>query len=491
LSEVQGVTKIAHGGAVSQFGMSAKHPFLRGADRERRKEGVLFVRRPQRRGPATQQFTKCTSSPMQHKTRIVLFYLFVAAFLIGGTGVLLYSYGWRFSTETKTFQKIGAIYIKTNVRDTAITINGKPYKDAAGILQSGTLISNLLPKTYRVEITKDGYHTYHKTLTVKPSQVEELLNVQLIPKQIERTFIAPTKGTRLVDTMQTADKMILQDTATGIYYLYDKTNASSTLNLSLAAANAQRGLKIKKVSFVPFKPTQFVIEDASGLKLFDSEKKTVEVLLKGSLATWNMQDSTIVGVELVGTGVRPRTQRAFTLNLIFKSKALLGELNAHIATTTVITALSTTGSGSMAFSDTAYALSLFDPKTKTIRRVSSNVTSFTFSPDGKKLAFVEATGEASVLFIEDFNGDIRKKAGEIIAIALPQEKPVQTVHWHRDSYHLLIEWTGELAITELDDRKPLNTFLLISGFTDYRYVAENDSVYFIDNKGINTIRIEH
>lgn len=424
---------------------------------------------------------------MPHKTRIILFYLFVAAFLLGGTGVLLYSYGWRVNLEEKTVQKIGAIYIKTNVRGTAITINGKPYKDAAGILQSGTLISDLLPKTYRVTITKDGYHPYHKTLVVRPSQVTEILNAQLIPETLEPTFVAPTKGTRFIDATQGAEKMILQNTATGVYYLHDKANASSTFNLSLAVTNAQKGLKIKKVMFVPFKPTQFVIEDTAGLKLFDLEKKTIEPLLKGPIITWTMQDSTIVGVEM---NTKTRAHEVFTFNLIFKSKTAATDLNTGMATSTRITAIAATGNGSMAFSDTNYGLFLFDHKTKTVRRVANNTESFTFSPDGKKLAFIEATGIMSVLFVEDFDGDMRKKAGDVIVVALPQERPVQTVRWYADSYHLLIERSGELSITELDDRSPLNTFPIIGTYNDYRYVPENAAIYITNAKGINVLRLD-
>ena len=409
---------------------------------------------------------------------------------MGGTGVLLYSYGWRFSFETKTFQKIGAIYVKTNVGNATITVNGKPYKDTSGILQSGTLISNLLPKTYQVEIAKERYRTYHKTLTVRPSQVAEILNVQLIPNKLEPTFIAPTKGTRFIDTTQSAGKMILQDATTGTYYLYDKTNISATLNLNLAIARAQRGPKIKKIMFVPFKPAQFVIEDSTGLKLFDSEKNTVETLEKGLIVTWSMQDSTIVGVEMTGTNAKSRAQKAFTLNLIFKSKTMLDELNARMATTTRIVALATDDDGPIAFSDADHILFLFDPKTKMIKRVANNVTSFMFSPDGKKLAFVETNGTLRVLFIEDFDGDIRKKSGDTITVALPQEHPVQTVRWYADSYHLVIGLPDQIAITELDDRKPLNTFPLLNGPVEYRYVTGNNSVYFIDQKGINAIRIE-
>ncbi|EKD24386.1 MAG: hypothetical protein ACD_81C00034G0003 [uncultured bacterium] len=424
---------------------------------------------------------------MPHRTRLILFYTFVLIFLIAGTGVLLYSSGWRIDLETKTIQKIGAIYIKANVRDVTIKINDKLYEDEAGIIQSGTLISNLLPKIYRVEITKEGYQPYYKTLTVKPSVVEEILNAQLIPEVLEPTVIAPTKGMQFVDTHQAANKMILQDTRTGIYYLYDKANASSTTNLTMAVTNAQRGQKIRKIAFVPFKPTQFIIEDSAGFKLFDSEKKSIESLAKGSVVTWGMKDSTIISVQTT----KEHRQEVSSLNLIFKTQTALDGLNKQIATTTYITAIGTTGSGgAIAFTDVKNGLFLFTPKTEVLTRIAEGVKSFTFSPDGKKLAIVQQNGTITIQFIEEFNGDIRKKEGDSISITLAQKELIHSIQWYADSYHLFVEYPNELFLTELDDRKPLNVFNVLTGFTDYRYIAENSSIYFTNEKYIHSIQIE-
>lgn len=425
---------------------------------------------------------------MPHKTRIILFYTFVALFLVLGAGVLAYSYGWRIDFETGTVQKIGAIYIKANVQDVTIKINNKEYEDESGILQSGTLISNLLPKTYRIEISKEGYLPYHKTLTVRPALVEELLNVQLIPKVLESTMIAPTKGTTFIDSTERADRIILQDAATGIYYLHTKANASSTINLNMAVANAKRGQKIKRIAFVPFKPTQFIIEDTTGFKLFDSEKKTIETLYKGSIVTWSMQDSTMVVVE---TNVKTRAQEVFTYNLIFKTKSPLDELNAQIGKTTYITAIDTTNNlGTVAFSDIEDKLFLFTAKEKKLNEVASNTRLFSFSPDDKKLLILANSGVPSILFIEDFDGDVRKKAGDMITVAIPESGSIKTIRWYDDSYHLLMERAAELFMTELDDRKPINIFPLIKNYIDYQYDAKERTIYHTDTKGIYSTVIE-
>lgn len=424
---------------------------------------------------------------MHHQTRLILFSLFVILFLAIGTATFLYSHGWRIDFDTMTVQKIGAIYIKTNLRDTTIKLNGKQYRDESGILQSGTLISNLLPKSYRVEITKEGYQRYQKTLVVQPSRVEELLNVQLIPEKIQSSHISATKGTDIIDIAQAGDKIIIQDEKSGIYYLHDKANASSTLNLTMAVSNTQKGQKIKKIMFVPFKSTLFVIEDSTGLKLFDLEKRTIESLIQGALTTWSMRDSTILLTQKTKT----RSQEVTLLNLIFKTKTLVSDVNVQVATTTTITTIAaTSGSNAIAFSDAKNTLFLFSQKTKTVQRIADNVLSFSFSPDNKKLMVLANDGGLSILFIEEFNGDIRKKEGDWIKITLANNEPIKTVAWYNDSYHILLEHSATLSIAELDDRKPVNIFSMLSDYMDYHYALGNNSVYFIDKQGINMFRIE-
>lgn len=424
---------------------------------------------------------------MNHRTRITLFYSFVFLFLAAGTAVLLYSYGWRIDFETGKVQKIGAIYIKANVKDLTIKINNKLYPDDSGILQSGTLVSNLLPKTYRVDISKQGYLPYHKTVLVQPARVEELLNVQLIPETFEPATLAQTKGSKFVDAISSGSRIIMQNTADGIYYLYDKAQASSTVNLNLATSNVRRGQKIKRIMFVPFKPTQFVIEDATGLKLFDSEKRTIDPLIKGTFMTWTIKDSTILIVETT----KAHTQQLFSFNLIFKTKTLLDDVNKQLPNTTFVTAVDMAGNTStVAFEDIENNLFISTPKNRTLRRIAENIKAFTFSPDGKKIAFLTKTGNLSVLFIEDFDGDIRKKEGDIINIELPQKELIEKMQWYADSYHLFIKYPGYLSLTELDDRKPLNIFQIVTHFDDYRYDSDTRSVLYTTENTIKTIRIE-
>lgn len=424
---------------------------------------------------------------MPHRTRLFVFYSFVFLFLAAGTGVLLYSSGWRVDFETGKIQKIGAIYVKANIKNITIKINGKDYPDDSGIIQSGTLISNLLSKTYKVEISKQGYRPYHKTVTVQPSRVEELLNVQLIPETFEPAILAQTKGSKIIDATDSADKLILQDTISGTYYLYDEQKASSTINLTLAVSNVRRAQKIKRIAFVPFKPTQFIIEDATGLKLFDSEKHTIEQLFKGALITWTLKDSTILAVETTKT----RTQSLFSFNLIFKTKTTLDELNQQLPKTTFVTALDMGGNAStIAFEDIENNLFVSTSKKRPLQRIAENIKAFTFSPDGKKIVFVTKTGDITILFIDDFDGDVRKKEGDVIHIEAPQKELVEKVQWYADSYHLFIAYPGYLSLTELDDRKPLNIFPIVSAFDDYRYDPSNRSIIYTTEDTLRTIRIE-
>ena len=55
-------------------------------------------------------------------------------------------------------------------------------KDTTSIFTNSSLLENLLPKTYAIEVSKDGYYSWQKTLGVEEGRVTEAKNITLIPK---------------------------------------------------------------------------------------------------------------------------------------------------------------------------------------------------------------------------------------------------------------------------------------------------------------------
>ena len=131
-------------------------------------------------------------SHMTKKSRTILFSICVFLFLLTAPSVIFYSQGYRFDFASGKIVQTGGLYFKVAPRSAQISLNGK-IKNTTSIFTSASLIENLLPKTYAVEISKDGYYSWQKTLEVKEKQVTEAKNITLIPKIPELTKLDLTQ----------------------------------------------------------------------------------------------------------------------------------------------------------------------------------------------------------------------------------------------------------------------------------------------------------
>ncbi|MEK7503802.1 MAG: hypothetical protein AAB577_02360 [Patescibacteria group bacterium] len=120
---------------------------------------------------------------MTKKARTILFGICVFLFALTAPTVILYSQGYRFDFETKKVVQVGGLYFKVAPRSAQVYLNGK-LKETTSLFTSSALIENLLPKMYYVEIKKDGYHSWQKTLEVKERQVTDAKNITLFPQNI-------------------------------------------------------------------------------------------------------------------------------------------------------------------------------------------------------------------------------------------------------------------------------------------------------------------
>ena len=125
---------------------------------------------------------------MEKRTRTILFIICVVFFVLVAPSIILYSQGFRFNFETKKVTQTGALYFKVLPRSAEVYLNGK-LKAKTSIITNSALIENLLPKTYQIEIKKEGYHPWQKNLTVKETQVTEAKNIILFPEKPNFTIV--------------------------------------------------------------------------------------------------------------------------------------------------------------------------------------------------------------------------------------------------------------------------------------------------------------
>jgi len=123
---------------------------------------------------------------MTRLNRRLVFYSFILIFLLATPPTIFYAMGYSFDWQKKVLVKTGGLYLKSSPSNARIILDGKDNKNTP------KLISRLLPKTYKISITKDGSFPWEKNLEIKPQLVEEARNIILFPKNISPEKIATT-----------------------------------------------------------------------------------------------------------------------------------------------------------------------------------------------------------------------------------------------------------------------------------------------------------
>lgn len=171
---------------------------------------------------------------MEKRTRTIIFIACIFLFAVATPSIILYSQGYRFDFDPpaggKKIVQTGALYLKVAPRSAEVYLNGR-LKTRTSMITGSTLIENLLPKTYQVEVRKNGYIAWQKSLTIKESQAAEAKNIILFPENPNFTpFNRETKNIEEIvsDIEQNAtssdkNKVIeASDYEIGILFLEDK-----------------------------------------------------------------------------------------------------------------------------------------------------------------------------------------------------------------------------------------------------------------------------
>jgi WD40 repeat protein len=120
---------------------------------------------------------------MTKKIRTILFLIFLFLFLLITPAAVFYSQGYRIDFENRKISQTGGLFLSTLPKQAEIYLDEKLEKRTDFFFGSA-LIENLLPKKYKIEIKKEGCHSWEKTLEIKEKEVVEVRNIVLFPKDL-------------------------------------------------------------------------------------------------------------------------------------------------------------------------------------------------------------------------------------------------------------------------------------------------------------------
>ncbi len=446
-----------------------------------------------------------------------MFYGLFIIFIPLSIAVVLYSTGWRLNAEECSdiqlltclgIRKTGAIYIETKPKNVKIEINGKIFADQAGLIQNGTLISNLPPKTYEAKIEKENYFPYYKNISVKPSLVAELIDTILIPQKINEEIIIENKlkGDEISVFDEDNERLIVKNQKTEIYYLYDLNNLSSALNINILFSNAKKNTGISKIAFYPYDDKKLIIEENGGLHSLDVAKRKIEPLFPKNngqakkIIAWTMKNADVYYITETTPIMKINEEEASTkknntnknyqvnlFNLTFKKESSLFTLPKNIKPTGKIDV--SNSKKEIVFIDSLDDLYILNISDNNFKKIAHNAAFLAFSPDNKKIAFIDKSGQLNIYFTEDWYKNSAKKAGDVVRFT-HTEKPseISDIYWYQSSYHLITGYENNIEFSEIDDRAPLNKYNLIEADNFY-YDGKSSKIYFIQKEKLYSFEI--
>ncbi len=116
---------------------------------------------------------------MRRKTRRALFIIAVVIFLFLAYVAVFYAQGYKYSFGEGKFVRTGAIYVKVNA-DAKIYFNDE-LAGTTSFLGNSFSRGGLLPAQYAVRVTREGYTSWGKKVSVQEGFLAEFPKVMILP----------------------------------------------------------------------------------------------------------------------------------------------------------------------------------------------------------------------------------------------------------------------------------------------------------------------
>jgi len=161
---------------------------------------------------------------MTKKTRTILFTIGLVFFILAAPSLILYSQGYRIDFAARKIVQTGAFYFKISPKNVDIYLDDELSKKTSSITGS-TMIGDLAPKIYGVEIKKDGYRSWQKNLDIKEKEVTEAKDIVLFPQNINFT-VAEQKPKIIISATSSDGEKIVEynDHEISVKFLEDRND---------------------------------------------------------------------------------------------------------------------------------------------------------------------------------------------------------------------------------------------------------------------------
>ena len=448
---------------------------------------------------------------MTRKIRNILFLVLAVLFLIATPLTILYSLGWRFDWETKKIVQTGVFYFKVWPKNVQIYLNGK-LKKKTDLFFGSSLIENLRPKKYEIEIKKEGFHSWKKTLEIEGKEVTEAQNIVLIPKNpkfntvaqgTKNFFFSPDnkkiileeklpspqpfslaepnpstwslkllelnknikshlinekdiseKGVQLINLKFSPDskRILLKVEAEGkiLYYLLE-INRTPAVLIPLDFLN----LAIEDIYFDPLDSENLFILSPPKNKIGEEGKELSKVdIIKRKISPLPLKD--VIAFSISGNNIYYLSSSGFLLksDFSFRQQNSLNLIPFHLDKEKKY---KIKVFNSVVFLEESNkdsnVLYLLNKGAKAFQKFFESIKNFRVSPDSQKVVYF-SDYEIWILFLEKISEFPQKEAGERLFISRFSEK-ISDAFWYTNHY-LIFNVGNKIKVAEIDDRDRIN-----------------------------------
>jgi len=394
---------------------------------------------------------------MTKKTRTVLFLICLFLFLLIAPVTIFYSQGYRFDIDSKKITQTGGLFLKIEPKQVEIYINGK-LKKKTDFFFGSALIENLLPKKYKVEIKKEGYHPWEKNLEIKEKQVTEVKNIVLFSEN--PTFNILTAGVKDFWFSPDEKKIILFE--------------GSEMGWALKLYDLEKNVKSQLIE-----ERDFYSKGADLLNLEfseDSNEIYLDIGMKEKEKYFTLKlnkfPPTLTEREIATSSENIIASQVFNGDSYYLDKSGYLSKNEERLTENPFpvkadsnppTTLPSSGRA-----PTEYVLEIFqnfiflrenqtlyqfNPDLKSFEKFFENINFLKISPDLKKIVYF-SNSEIWILFLKEVVSQPIKKSGEKVFLVRLSEK-INDVFWLNSDY-LVFNTGNKIKVAEIDDRDRIN-----------------------------------
>ena len=443
---------------------------------------------------------------MNLKIRRSIFYALIVIFLILVFFIIPYSNGWRFDFSTFSFVRLGGLYLNVEPTEFSVRVDKLTFEIKSSFMKSGLLIANLFPKTYHVSIQKNGYQSWNKNLTIKPSIVTQVYPIILILEKKSEELLetkvkdfSPNvnylawkdmnnklridgkiiKGTDFIAWLAGERSVLVYDEITKNYFVINPAQNNSALNINLLFNNLkyQKNIDdknpIKRIFAHPSNKNKLVLITNKNLYVLDFYKPSLEIMKNGQYTLFSVS-----GEEIFFTD----TSSLYRYDLNKNETATI--LNQE-----GINSLEISPNNQFIAFSSGNKLALLDrsKNENNLINLIDNPIFFKFSPDSKKIAVVYNDNKIKIFFIGDDYELFNKKATGTSSFDINSLDPSLPIAWHNNSCYLFVKSEKSLKFLEINDDQPVNLQTIDTGIDKYFYNDQKNVIYLIKNESLYKI----